>query len=187
MSNVTINKIKYQDKSKKINIEYTRVNENKNISFHNCIFTDEPAPEFFTALENLTIPTLDILGIGSYFITSRLKPFAVKFKYAEDGTMSAVISSMLYVPSADGEIVVNTPLMKCPADEVEASQAGFFNQETVDALWAFEQEARKYLDGKRNQISLFGEDTEAETVTDDVSVVDISAPNNVVQMPTVAQ
>lgn len=47
--------------------------------------------------------------------------------------------------------------------------------------------ARKYLDGKRNQISLFGEDTEAETVTDDVSVVDISAPNNVVQMPTVAQ
>lgn len=57
----------------------------------------------------------------------------------------------------------------------------------VDALWAFEQEARKYLDGKRNQISLFGEDTEAETVTDDVSVVDISAPNNVVQMPTVAQ
>lgn len=76
---------------------------------------------------------------------------------------------------------------KLPADEVEASQAGFFNQEAVDALWAFEQEARKYLDGKRNQISLFGEDTEAETVTDDVSVVDISAPNNVVQMPTVAQ
>ena len=186
MSNVTINKIKYQDKPKKINIEYIRVNENKNISFHNCIFTDEPAPEFLEALNNLIIPTLDILEIGSYFI-SRLKPFAVKFKYAEDKTMSAVISSMLYVPSADREIVVNTPIMKCPADEVEASQAGFFNQEAVDALWAFEQEARKYLDGKRNQISLFGEDTEAETVTDDVSVVDISAPNNVVQMPTVAQ
>ena len=49
-----------------------------------------------------------------------------------------------YVPSADREIVVNTPLMKCPSDEVEASQAGFFNQEAVDALWAFEQEARKY-------------------------------------------
>lgn len=102
--------------------------------------------------------------------------------------MSASISSMFYVPSADREIVVNTPLMKCPSDEVEASQAGFFNQEAVDALWAFEQEARKYLDGKRNKISLFGEeDTEAETITDDVSVVDVPKPNNVVQMPTVAQ
>ena len=99
--------------------------------------------------------------------------------------MSAVISSMFYVPSADREIVVNTPLMKCPSDEVEASQAGFFNQEAVDALWAFEQEAR--LDGKRNQISLFEEDTEAETTANDVSVVDVPKPNNVVQMPTVAQ
>lgn len=183
MSNVTINKIKYQESSGKLTIEYMRTNENKKPSYHTSIFNDEPAPEFFTALENLTKPTLNILGLGALLI----KPYAVSFKYAEDKTMSAVISSMFYVPSADREIVVNTPLMKCPSDEVEASQAGFFNQEAVDALWAFEQEARKYLDGKRNQISLFGEDTEAETVTDDVSVVDISAPNNVVQMPTVAQ
>lgn len=160
-----------------------RTNENKKPSYHTSVFSDEPAPEFFTALKNLTKPTLNILGLGALLI----KPYAVSFKYAKDKTMSASISSMFYVPSADREIVVNTPLMKCPSDEVEASQAGFFNQEMVDALWAFEQEARKYLDGKRNQISLFGEDTEAETVTDDVSVVDISAPNNVVQMPTVAQ
>lgn len=186
MSNVTINKIKYQESSGKLTIEYMRTNENKKPSYHTSIFNDEPAPEFFTALKNLTKPTLNILGLGALLI-KRIKPYAVSFKYAEDKTMSAVISSMFYVPSADREIVVNTPLMKCPSDEVEESQAGFFNQEAVDALWAFEQEARKYLDGKRNQISLFGEDTEAETVTDDVSVVDISAPNNVVQMPTVAQ
>lgn len=170
MSNVTINKIKYQESSGKLTIEYMRTNENKKPSYHTSIFNDEPAPEFFTALENLTKPTLNILGLGALLI-KRIKPYAVSFKYAEDKTMSAVISSMFYVPS----------------DEVEASQAGFFNQEAVDALWAFEQEARKYLDGKRNQISLFGEDTEAETITDDVSVVDVPKPNNVVQMPTVAQ
>ena len=181
MSNVTINKIKYQESSGKLTIEYMRTNENKKPSYH-----DEPAPEFFTALKNLTKPTLNILGLGALLI-KRIKPYAVSFKYAEDKTMSAVISSMFYVPSADREIVVNTPLMKCPSDEVEASQAGFFNQEAVDALWAFEQEARKYLDGKRNQISLFGEDTEAETTANDVSVVDVPKPNNVVQMPTVAQ
>ena len=186
MSNVTINKIKYQESSGKLTIEYMRTNENKKPSYHTSIFNNEPAPEFFTALENLTKPTLNILGLGALLI-KRIKPYAVSFKYAEDKTMSAVISSMFYVPSADREIVVNTPLMKCPSDEVEASQAGFFNQEAVDALWAFEQEARKYLDGKRNQISLFGEDTEAETITDDVSVVDVPKPNNVVQMPTVAQ
>lgn len=186
MSNVTINKIKYQESSGKLTIEYMRTNENKKPSYHTSIFNDEPAPEFFTALKNITKPTLNILGLGALLI-KRIKPYAVSFKYAEDKTMSAVISSMFYVPSADREIVVNTPLMKCPSDEVEASQAGFFNQEAVDALWAFEQEARKYLDGKRNQISLFGEDTEAETITDDVSVVDVPKQNNVVQMPTVAQ
>lgn len=184
MSNVTINKIKYQESSGKLTIEYMRTNENKKPSYHTSIFNDEPAPEFFTALKNLTKPTLNILGLGALLI-KRIKPYAVSFKYAEDKTMSAVISSMFYVPSADREIVV--PLMKCPSDEVEASQAGFFNQEAVDALWAFEQEARKYLDGKRNQISLFGEDTEAETTANDVSVVDVPKPNNVVQMPTVAQ
>lgn len=186
MSNVTINKIKYQESSGKLTIEYMRTNENKKPSYHTSIFNDEPAPEFFTALKNLTKPTLNILGLGALLI-KRIKPYAVSFKYAEDKTMSAVISSMFYVPSADREIVVNTPLMKCPADEVEASQAGFFNQEAVDSLWAFEQEARKYLDGKRNQISLFGEDTEAETAVSDVSAVGVPKPNNVVQMPTVAQ
>lgn len=186
MSNVTINKIKYQESSGKLTIKYMRTNENKKPSYHTSIFNDEPAPEFFTALKNLIKPTLNILGLGTLLI-KRIKPYAVSFKYAEDKTMSAVISSMFYVPSADREIVVNTPLMKCPSDEVEASQAGFFNQEMVDALWAFEQEARKYLDSKRNQISLFGEDTEAETTANDVSVVDVPKPNNVVQMPTVAQ
>lgn len=186
MSNVTINKIKYQESSGKLTIKYMRTNENKKPSYHTSIFNDEPAPEFFTALKNLIKPTLNILGLGTLLI-KRIKPYAVSFKYAEDKTMSAVISSMFYVPSADREIVVNTPLMKCPSDEVEASQAGFFNQEAVDALWAFEQEAREYLDGKINQISLFGEDTEAETTANDVSVVDVPKPNNVVQMPTVAQ
>lgn len=186
MSNVTINKIKYQESSGKLTIKYMRTNQNKKPSYHTSIFNDEPAPEFFTALKNLIKPTLNILGLGTLLI-KRIKPYAVSFKYAKDKTMSAVISSMFYVPSADREIVVNTPLMKCPSDEVEASQAGFFNQEAVDALWAFEQEARKYLDGKRNQISLFGEDTEAETTANDVSVVDVPKQNNVVQMPTVAQ
>lgn len=186
MSNVTINKIKYQESSGKLTIEYMRTNENKKPSYHTSVFSDEPAPEFFTALDNLTKPTLNILGLGALLI-KRIKPYAVSFKYAKDKTMSASISSMFYVPSADREIVVNTPLMKCPADEVEASQAGFFNQEAVDSLWAFEQEARKYLDGKRNLISLFGEDTEAETAVSDVSAVGVPKSNNVVQMPTVAQ
>ena len=110
-----------------------RTNENKKPSYHTSIFNDEPAPEFFTALENLTKPTLNILELGALLI-KRIKPYAVSFKYAKDKTMSASISSMFYVPSADREIVVNTPLMKCPSDEVEASQARFFNQEAVDAL-----------------------------------------------------
>ena len=52
MSNVTINKIKYQESSGKLTIEYMRTNENKKPSYHTSIFNDEPAPEFFTALKN---------------------------------------------------------------------------------------------------------------------------------------
>lgn len=51
MSNVTINKIKYQESSGKLTIEYMRTNENKKPSYHTSIFNDEPAPEFFTALK----------------------------------------------------------------------------------------------------------------------------------------
>lgn len=68
-------------------------------------FKQKATPEFYTALENLTKPTLNILGLGALLI-KRIKPYAVSFKYAEDKTMSAVISSMFYVPSADREIVV---------------------------------------------------------------------------------
>lgn len=61
MSNVTINKIKYQESSGKLTIEYMRTNENKKPSYHTSIFNDEPAPEFFTALENLTKPWFDVV------------------------------------------------------------------------------------------------------------------------------
>lgn len=123
MSNVTINKIKYQESSGKLTIEYMRTNE---IKSHHIIhlYLMMNLHQNFYSIKNLTKPTLNILGLGALLI-KRIKPYAVSFKYAEDKTMSAVISSMFYVPSADREIVVNTPLMKCPSDEVEASQAGF--------------------------------------------------------------
>lgn len=51
MSNVTINKIKYQESSGKLTIEYMRTNENKKPSYHTSIFNDEPAPEFFYSIK----------------------------------------------------------------------------------------------------------------------------------------
>ena len=53
---------------------------------------------------------------------------------------------------------ISTPLMKCPADEVDEQSPEFFTEDTVKALWEMEGQARKYLDGQRAQMSLFGEE-----------------------------
>ncbi len=106
MSNVTINKIKYQESSGKLTIEYMRTNENKKPSYHTSIFNDEPAPEFFTALKNLTKPTLNILELGALLI-KRIKPYAVSFKYAEDKTITDDVS-VVDVPKQNNVVQMPT-------------------------------------------------------------------------------
>ena len=186
-TDVIIKKIKYLESADKIVIEYERRYKDKNPSYHISTFSEKAAPEFYEALEKLIKPACNILGLGALFL-KRLKPHTVSYKYSEDGTMSAAISCLLYSPRADKDNNINVPLMRCPADETEAGQAGFFTQEEVDALWKLETEARKYLDGKRNQIQLWSEEAKADAQTDEPQQINDVPPvkiSNVIPIPTI--
>ena len=61
-------------------------------------------------------------------------------------------------------------------------------QEEVDALWKLETEARKYLDGKRNQIQLWSEEATADAQTDEPQQINDVPPvkiSNVIPIPTI--
>ena len=59
------------------------------------------------------------------------------------------------------ETNINTPPMKCPQSATELNNNKYFTEDAVRDLWALEAEARKYLEGKRAQISLFDDETKA--------------------------
>lgn len=67
----------------------------------------------------------------------------------------------------------------------------FFTYDVVDKLNIIADEAIKYLEGNRNNIqqTLFTEDNASNTEINSKEIVEnvIDVPNNVVQMPTVAQ
>lgn len=118
----------------------------------------------------------------SHHLSSFEEEAAPEFYKALAGLTKPVLN-ILGLPATDTSVVINTPLMRCPCDEQEAEQLGFFNQETVDALWAVEQETRKFLDGKRAQIMLFADEVNESDDTDKPIVT----PNNVVALPTMTQ
>lgn len=154
---IQINKVKYLAKQDSIVISYDRTIED-HVSHHIATFDEEPAPEFFEALKAPTRPCCSIFDFEEKY-ENRLSPYSVSYRYNADGGMGAIVSCKLEIPSSNTCIAINTPLKKCPQDKVDSqNNVGFFSDTMVKALWAFEAEARKYLDGKRAQMSLFGED-----------------------------
>lgn len=163
-SSIQINKIKYSEKAEKTTIDFSR-----NIDGHQADYTgtfdEQAAPEFYTALQVLRNPVLNILQFKFEDFKDRITPYGVNYRYAKDGTMSAIISSKLAVGNT--KIEINTPMRSCPTEDiVDETSEQYFDDPTVAALWELETQARKYLDGKRAQMSLFGSDG-SESISDE--------------------
>lgn len=154
-NNIQIAKVKYRESEGKIFIAYTRkANEFTDVRTSNS--DEKAAPEFYEAMEALREHAGRILGFTDGQVAC-LRPHTVNFSYDKEEHMGAIISCVYETPS--GKMTnINTPLMKCPTDEVDAQSPGFFDEDTVKALWEMELQARKYLDGQRAQMSLFGEE-----------------------------
>ena len=154
-NNIQIAKVKYKESEGKIFIGYTRkADEFTDIRTSNS--DEKAAPEFYEAMEALREHAGRILGFTDGQVAC-LRPHTVKFSYDKEKHIGAIISCVYVTPSGK-PTDINTPLMKCPTDEVDAQKDGFFDADTVKALWEMERQARKYLDGHRAQMSLFGED-----------------------------
>ena len=154
-SKLQITKVRYKESEGKIFNAYIRSSE-KFTDVRTSDSDEQAAPEFYAKLQDLTVHAGFILGFTQEQMLS-LTPHTVNYSYDKDERMSAIISCLYETPSGKS-ININTPLLKCPADEAEAKSAGFFTAGAVKALWEMELEARKYLDGKRAQVSLFGEE-----------------------------
>ena len=155
-----IKKVKVIESTGKIKIDYQMLHD-KSQDEMSGVFPEEAAPEFYTAFERLIIPAVNILEMKSLkYADARIKPYGVTFNYSKDGTMGAIINCKLLLPEAGTEVVINTPMRKCAPDDSEEAPGKYFTESAAKYLWQLESETRKYLSGKRNQVSLFGENGE---------------------------
>jgi hypothetical protein len=150
-----IKKIKYLDSTSKVMIDFSHITDG-NSSEMTGIFSDEPAPEFFKALDMLQQPAINILELNEIdCIDERLFPYAVTYRYDRKDNMSAVISCKFMLTNSDSCVVINTPIRKVPEQGVQGIE--YFSEDAVKALTQLQIEARNYLNGKRAQMSLFGD------------------------------
>lgn len=155
-----IKKVKNVESVHKIIVEYERVKNGR------CevvtLVSDDPADaDFYHAFKALKESVCGILEINSIDFADRVTPYGVTFKYDKSDVMGAIISAKFDLPDAGTSIALNTPMRKCLPDE--KTDGLFFTETTTNLLWELESEARKYVSGKRAQMSLFGEEVnEAE-------------------------
>lgn len=191
MGNITINKVKYNDKQGKIMIDFSR-NDGDHTSEYTGVFDEQAAPEFYQALNALINPVINLFKFKYEDFKDRIEPYGVTFKFSNDDVMSAIISCKLTV--GDTKIAINTPRRSCCVDDIEDDDLSdaYFDQPTVDTLWKLETECRKYLDGNRAQMSLFGADgsesVQADPEDEPIDVVDTDdfmdeIPDNIAQFP----
>ena len=160
---VKINKVKYNESEDKIFVAYTHSADGKT-DIRTSKSNDKAAPEFYTALNALRIHAGNISGFTEQQI-NMLVPHTVTYSYTKNDIMGAIISCKYSTPNAK-VININTPLMYCPEDEVDAQSPGYFSEATVKALWEVELQTRKYLDGKRAEMSLFDDENNDEKAND---------------------
>jgi len=168
---MTIKKVKIKSDGNKqcISIDY-QLRRGDFIDDLTGLFREEAVPEFYATFEALREHVEGLLEIAGKGLGSRILPYGVTFHYSKDGTMGAIISSKFELPDSGTSIVLNTPMRKCVNDE--SAEGIFLTEEAAKALWKVEQETRKYIAGKRAQMSLFGDngevlDAEAEERDDD--------------------
>ncbi|WP_196595420.1 hypothetical protein [Pectinatus frisingensis] len=188
---IKIKKVKVIDSMQKIKIEYTEIHEDIENEMAGT-FNEQAAPEFYKAFEKLKAAVVNILEFDKFKgIEKRITPYGVTFHYSKDGTMGAIISSSLELPDAGTTTVINTPMRKCDPDDGE-TESLYFTEATAKSLWKLETETRKYLSGKRAQMSLFGANgqpldaSEAEDEPDDEPQQEDDQPDMDIMPPDVA-
>ncbi|WP_427112977.1 hypothetical protein [Megasphaera sueciensis] len=150
-SSMQIKKVKYSENAGKISVEFSKTADGHTAEYSGT-FDEQAEPAFYSTLDKLLDPVLQILAFNPKEFEDRIHPYGVTYKYGKDGTMSAIISSKLDVNET--QIAINTPIRSCKTENTEES-ASYFNEDTVKVLQTLQQLTENYLQGKRAQMSLF--------------------------------
>lgn len=152
-----IKSVKVMEATEKIKVVYKDTSNNKDDELTG-IYSDKASPEFYTTMEKLNAIAAGICQFtGEY--ANRLRVYGVTYHYSKDGTMGAMLNCKMELPDTEQELVFSTPMRKCAPDDI--TEGLYLSDTAVKALWDMELETRKYISGKRAQISLFGDNGEA--------------------------
>lgn len=161
MANIRIKKVKIAEKVNKIIMTYERyVNDQYDEYTFNS--SEMAAPEFYDSFKNLSEHATALCEFPAGF-KDRVNVYGISFSYSgESDVMGATMSMKVNLEYSNTDLIINTPHKKsAPDGEEEFNETMYLSEQCVKALWAVEQEARKYIDGKRAQASLFNPDTAA--------------------------
>lgn len=173
-SSLKIKSVKVMEAVEKIKIVYIDTSNNKYDELTG-IFSDKAAPEFYNAMGKLNAIAAGICKFDNEY-AKRLHVYGATYKYNKDSEMSAMLHCKMELPDTDQSLVFNTPMRKCAPDDT--TEGIYFSDTAVEALWQLELETRKYISGKRAQISLFGNNGESvEEIEEQVPTVSLDNKN----------
>ena len=161
VATIRIKKVKFAEKVNKIMMTYDKfVNDQYDEYFFNS--SEQAAPEFYTALKDLSKHAALLCELPESY-KDRLDVYCVTFSYSgENDIMGATMSLKMKLEFSNTDLVLNTPHKKSAPNEGEDfNEVMYLTEECVKALWNVELEARKYIDGKRAQLSLLNPDSAA--------------------------
>ena len=152
-----IKSVKVMEATEKIKVVYKDTSNNKDDELTG-IYSDKASPEFYSTMEKLNAIAAGICQFTDEY-AKRLRVYGVTYHYSKDGTMGAMLHCKMELPDTEQELVFNTPMRKCAPDDI--TEGLYLSDTAAKALWDMETEIRKYISGKRAQISLFGDNGEA--------------------------
>lgn len=166
-STIRIRKIKLADKGEKIIMAYERSVNNQWDEYH-FTSSEQAAPEFYEAFDKLAGHAACLCELPGRY-DERFEVYGVNFRYSgEESIMGATMSAKMELEFSNTPLILNTPFKKSgPDNGDDFDNEQYLSEECVKALWELERQARLYIDGKRAQVSLFGEDMQGADVTDD--------------------
>ena len=138
-------------KNEAIGIKFEKENDNGQVDEYDILCHDAPVATFMEAMETLVQDVLIICELPDGY-GSTLAVTGVSFSYSEADVMSAVLTAVKIVSTANGPFCINTPNL--PSEDAQGNGCPTLDALTVDHLKDLQCEAEKYVTGKRMQLEL---------------------------------
>ncbi len=146
-------KIKYDGRRISLNYEKLRTDAEPDKFFLES--NEKPLPSFNAALQKLKEHIVEICEFEHKYMSS-IEVRSVTFSYGgENDTMGATITGLKTLGTANAPLVINTPHL--PEEDYSGNNPGahILTMYCVNDLKALTEEAQRYLDGEREQESMF--------------------------------